>query len=283
MYLSSNIKKTQKEILSFDAMKFGSENDLKIAITELKWLKKSKGTLVDNDFEIISQKYKFPIGFLKKGVTGFSFPDDYMISKSRWFPVLFSWVVLDRLASINLFKLQIDYIQTKYRSYFFLAILGYLFLQVGFMFQKYFEWSFLELILWYIPFILFLITLSVAFKNSLNNRKMKLDEYSSNLEEKGLKRIIRSNEEFIRKLNIKWIVYAGSILLKKMESSPQLLLFPLGSEEKEKTREAGRFSRLLSKLLRRKPTPTIEKEVIPIFYAENPYVEYRKRIEELIK
>jgi hypothetical protein len=30
-------------------------------------------------------------------------------------------------------------------------------------------------------------------------------------------------------------------------------------------------------------SPSIEKESIPVFYAENPVIEYKKRIEELEK
>jgi len=44
------------EQVSLDPMKFGSENDLKIALTELRWIKKTKGKLRSNDFKIVSEK-----------------------------------------------------------------------------------------------------------------------------------------------------------------------------------------------------------------------------------
>jgi len=78
--------------LSFDPMKFGSENDLKTALTELRWRKSTKGKLMKIDFRTVSEKYRFPIGFLKKGLTGLSYPEDWLISKSKWFPIIYNWV-----------------------------------------------------------------------------------------------------------------------------------------------------------------------------------------------
>lgn len=234
------------DMLSFEAMKFGSENDLRIALTELKYIKETKGKLTNSDFRTVSEKYKFPIDFLKKGLKGFSFPEDYLISKSRWFPIIYSWVVRERELSNNLLKFQIGYYRTKFWSTIFLSVLGAYLLQSGFILQNIFELGWLQLLsIIAIPFTFFFISLCIALKNNIANKKMKLDECSTRLKDEGFDRIIVSNEQFIRQ-NFKLIIYAGGIILKKIQSAPTLQFFFIGAKEEEKP--PARFSRLLSKL-----------------------------------
>jgi len=95
------------EDLSLNAMKFGREEDFKIAITELKWIIETFGEATERDFEAVSSKYNFPIGFLKQGLKGLAFPDDYKISKSKCFPILYSWKVQREEISYKLLRLQI--------------------------------------------------------------------------------------------------------------------------------------------------------------------------------
>jgi hypothetical protein len=262
-------------------MKFGNENELNIALTELRWVKKIRGKLRNSDFKTVSEKYKFPIDFLKKGIRGFSYPEDFLISKSKWFPILYSWVVRDRQYSINLFKLQFDYFRAKFRTTLFLAIFAGISLNVGSILQNLFKLDLLQMIQLAISFILSFIALYVALRNSLHNRKTKLEEYSANLEEMGLRRIIIHNEQFIQQ-HYRHVIHAGDIILRKMQSSPTLTLFYMRTTEKEIEKRPARFTRLLRKLhLLPKPSVPIEKEKIPVFYAENPHIEYRKRIEEL--
>ena len=266
--------------ISFDPMKFGNENELDIALTELRWIKKTKGKLRNSDFKTVSEKYKFPIDFLKKGIRGFSYSEDFLISKSKWFPVIYSWVVREEQHSINLFKLQFDYLRTRLISIYFLGMLGAGFLYLDLTLQVLFKLDLLQrLSLVVIPFILSFIALYVELRNNLASRKMKLDEYSAHLEEMGLRHIIVSNEQFIQQ-HYRYVVHAGGIILKKMRSSPTMMLFPMGTTEIEK--QPTRSSRLLVKLhLLPKSFASSEKEKIPVFYAENSYIEYRKRIEEL--
>lgn len=265
--------------ISFDPMKFGNESELDIALTELRWIKKIEGKLRNSDFKTVSEKYKFPIDFLKKGIRGFSYPEDFLISKSKWFPILYNWVVRDKQYSINLFKLQFGYLQTKFRSILFLAIFSGISLNVGSIVQYLFKLDQLQTVLLAIPFILSFIALCVALSNNLYSRKTKLDEYSAYLEEIGLRRIIIYNEKFIRQ-HYRYIIHAGGTILKKMQSSPTIVLFPKGTTEIEK--QPSQFSKLLAKLhILPKSFASSEKEKIPVFYAENTYVEYRKRIEEL--
>ena len=103
-----------REDLSLNAMKFGNEEDFKIAITELKWVIQTFGKATKKDFEVVSSKYNFPVDFLKQGLMGLEFPDDFKISKSKWFPILYSWSTRKREVSYKLFRLQIDYLKSRF-------------------------------------------------------------------------------------------------------------------------------------------------------------------------
>jgi len=274
-------KKTTPKI-SFDAMKFGSERDLKIALTELKWIKRNRGKLIKIDFETVSAKYKFPVDFLKEGLKGFSYLEDYMVSKSKWFPIIYSWRDHERELGLNLFKLQIDYVQTLFRFSIFLAILGSVLFQLGFTVQNLLDLDWFRLLsVIILPFTFFFISLYVGLRSNIANKKMKLDEYSAKLKEEGFHRIIAANEKFIRE-HYRMIYLAGGAFLKNIQKSPPMDFFYIGMKEVEKPIRLSWIGRLLTKLhLLPKRSASIEKEKIPIFYGENPYMEYRKRIEEL--
>lgn len=274
-------KKTTPKI-SFDAMKFGSERDLWIALTELKWIERTKGKLTKRDFEIVSDKYKFPIDFLRKGLKGFSYPDDHMVSKSKWFPIIYSWRYYERELGLKLFKFQIDYVQTLFRFSLLLYILGIILSQMGLTMQRLLnlDWlQFLSIIIF--PFAFFFISLGAELRNSVANKKMQLDEYTARLNGEGFYRIIATNERFIRE-HYRMIAFAGGTFLKNIQKSPPASFFYIGMTEVEKPIKTSWTNRLLAKLrlLPRQPD-FIEKERVPIFYGENPYIEYIKRIEEL--
>ena len=279
------LKQIEKKItseISFDAMKFGSERDLRIALTELKWMKRTKGKLIESDFETVSDKYKFPIDYLKKGLKGFSYPEDYLISKSGWFPILYSWIVHRRELGLNLFKFQIGYVQTLFRFSVFLAILGSILFQLGYTLQNLLDLDWFRLLsVIILPFAFFFISLYVELRSNIANKKMKLDEYSAKLKEEGFHRIIAANENFIRE-HYRMIALAGGAFLKNIQKSPPMSFFYIGMKEVEKPIRISWISRLLTKLhLLPRQSASIEKEKIPIFYGENPYMEYIKRIEEL--
>lgn len=45
------------ENVSLEPMKFGTANEFRIALTELRWIKKDKGKLADNDIATVARKY----------------------------------------------------------------------------------------------------------------------------------------------------------------------------------------------------------------------------------
>lgn len=272
--------------LSVDAMKFGLESDLKIALTELRWIRNSRGELKARDFETVAHKYRFPIDFLKKGLKGFSFPDDYMISKSKWFPILYTWVVRDRHYAMNLFKLQFSYVRTSFWSLFVLCLLPVAFLYIDSLLRVLLKLDLLQKIsILALPFVLSFIALFFELRSYIGSKKAQLDDYSTHFREMGLQYIIARNDRFIRH-NYKDIVFAGNTLLRKLQSSPALTLFHMGSgkihEQPTRLKETSPLERLLTRLhLLPKSSISMETSDIPVFYVENPYVEYEKRIRKL--
>jgi hypothetical protein len=270
------------EKISFDPMKFGSENDLRVALTELRLIAKSNGHISENDFLSVSQKYLFPIDFLKKGLEGFSYPEDWLISKSKWFAVLYSWIVKDKEHSLDLFRLQFAYIRARYIATVVITVLLMALVYTDFTLPLFFQIDMLQRLLGEIfPFVLSIVALGIGFGISLNDKKTKIEEYSQQLREAGLGYIVENNERLISE-NYRRIVYAGSILLRKLEEPNAITAIHVRTDEKEKP--PSRWTVLLCSLhLLPKSLATIKREKIPVFYGENPYVAYQKRIEELSK
>jgi hypothetical protein len=110
--------------LSLTAMKFGSQEDFKTAMTELKWIMKTFRKVSRRDFETVSTKYNFPTDFLKAGLKGFmSDANDYRISISKWFPIMFSWERQKKEVSDELFCLHVDFLSSRYSVIRTLALL----------------------------------------------------------------------------------------------------------------------------------------------------------------
>jgi predicted nucleic acid-binding protein len=273
--------RVEMEKISFDPMKFGSENDLKVALTELRLMAKSNGHISENDFLSVSQKYLFPIDFLKKGLEGFSYPEDWLISKSKWFAVLYSWIVKDKERSLDLFRLQFAYIRAGYIAMSVITVLFMALIYTDFTLPLFFHIDMLQRLLGEIfPFVLSIVALGIGLGISLNDKKTKIAEYSQQLREAGLGYIIESNEQLISK-NYRRIVHAGSILLRKLEEPNVMTVIEIRTDEKEKP--PSRWTVLLCRLhLLPKSFALIKKEKIPVFYGENPYIEYQRRIEELL-
>jgi len=240
--------------LSFNALEFGDEEDFKLAITELKWIKENFGEVTNRDFEEVSSKYCFPIGFLKHGLNGLKFPDDYRISKSKWFPILYSWVVQRNEISNKLFRLQIDYKRAKFSMIRNLAFLVGIAQTITIMMWNYDLLDMLNLSLLILTFSLSFLGLFFEMCNPLSDKKLALEEYSYFLRRKGLGQIINDNEKFLKSIN-KFVIYAGDIVKKKLEEGICMTIFAFH----------------------------VEKGTLVVDDGEFPDQEYRKRISELAK
>lgn len=209
--------------LSLNSMRFGSEEDFDTAITELRWITKTYGKSRKSDFERISSKYLFPTEFLQLGLKGLS-RDDYRISKSKWFPILYSWKNQRRDVSYKLLSLQIDYKSTKFsvirNTAVFIGICQIIIL----LLSTNFALDSLDLSLLVLTFGLFLTEWLSQMIGRLSEKRVALDEYCHILQQKGLGRIIEENERFLKTVQ-KFVIHAGSILKKKLASPLEMTIF----------------------------------------------------------
>jgi hypothetical protein len=212
-------------------MKYGNEQDFMIAIQELRWIYQTTGKVKTRDLEFISLKYNFPIAFLKKGLKGLVFPDDYRISKSDWFPILYSWKCQERQISDRHLSLQIDFQKSRFDMYRTLILMiGMAYFIVLFS-KDYFQlglWNLFSLIM---SFVLFFVALFFKMRYPLLAKKNILEEYSDQLKQRGLERIIKDNNKWIKE-NHKIVFYAGNILKEKMKSGLELTIFAYHIENK---------------------------------------------------
>lgn len=260
-------------------MKFGSENDFNVAITELKWIEKTNGKLADGDIITVSRKYNFPPDFLKEGLKGLSYPWGQLISQSKWYPIFFSWMTRESQYSKDLYRLQIDYHSTRAKAsmIFFLAFFAPLYLATVLVMNL--GLSLLQVVLAVgVPASLGLVGLFFQFRSDVSNKKSKVEEFESNLKRLGLERIVKHNARVIDE-HISFAMYAGRVFLQKLNEAPDLSAVPLGIEEHEVKPRLSRIERLLVSL-RIKHRPEPKKEKVPVFYVENPYLEYAKRLQE---
>jgi hypothetical protein len=211
--------------LSLQPMHFGSEEDFKIAVTELKWLDKTFGKIAEKDYEAIANKYNFPVDFLKKGLKeGLKEWDDYKIGKSPWFPILYSWKAQGKEASDRLIRLQIDYLYTKARRQrtfvFSLAVC----LWITVFLRSVIYLDYLQLSLLIVTFGIFIFGLWFQLMDPVSEKKLKLDNYKRYLKQKGLIETLKSGEDYAKQQrNV--VGFAGNVLIKKLESAIEMSVF----------------------------------------------------------
>lgn len=233
-------------------MKFGSEEDFWTATTELKWIKKIRGKVTKQDFERVSSKYNFPPSFLKEQLSGLVFPDDYKISQSKWFPIIYSWHIQSKEMSRKLAYLHINYLSSRFSAFRNIAFFIGIFQVAALYLYTNFGLDFTNLMLLIISFLLFLFKIFLQMRESVQVKRLALDEYRHFLKQKGLDKIIENDENLV-KSHYKPIVYAGSIMKKKLETGLSISMF----------------------------SHDFKDGIMYIKDWENPETEYRKRIEEL--
>jgi len=239
--------------LSLLPMRFGSEDDFKTAVTELKWTLRTFGKISEEEYESVSSKYSFPVGFLKKGVSeGLKEWDDYRIAKSPWFPILYSWKAQNKEAEDKFVRLQIDYLSSKSRRLRSFTTSIALSVVLVVLLGDVVKLDFLTTALLVITFGLFLAGLWFQLMDPVSEKRLNLEEYKQYLKQKGLSRVIETGENYV-KSNSRWIGYAGDILKKKFESAIELTIFKCH----------------------------IEGETLCVEDSEDPDAEYQRRIAEI--
>jgi len=264
-------------------MKFGTEKEFQIALTELKWIEKAKGRLTKSDFEITAQKYNFPADFLKEGLSGLQFPRDYMISQSKWFPVVYVWNRCFRALHYEYFKLTVNYawcntflLTALFAVPMFGIICGEVLWMLGFALQNVALWVTPPTIGATIP-----ISLWLASKRS--DAKSRREEFMKKFEsEVPRKEIFYATVSMTNRFINKRPFVAKALVSRLGTDVTHVNLFRVGevmiSREKE-----SRFRRMRAALsflpgLKRRT----EHEVVPVYLAENPELEYAKRMKGVL-
>jgi len=239
--------------LSLTPMKFGSQEEFKTAVTELKWIMKTFGKVSRRDFETVSTKYNFPTDFLRAGLKGLmSEADDYRISTSKWFPIIFSWDWQRKEVYDELFRLHIDFLSSRYSVVRTLVLLIAMFQFLVFFFWNYLKLDSLNLTLLVVSFALFIISLFSQMWDSVSAKNIALEKYRHLLRQNGLGQIIEEDNRFVR-AQYKFIIYVPKIVKKKLEEALSIAVFPSHMKD---------------------------GHMVPDEY-EWPFEEYRKRIAQL--
>lgn len=236
-------------------IKFGSEVDFKLAIQELKWLKSTKHRITNNDYKIISEKYVLPINFLKKGISGLNFPEDFRMLNSKWFPIFYSWTIQNHDRFVNLLRVRIDFEKSHAVSRMIPIIIVIIFGGFAWILFKNNPTELLEVFV--LGIILASIGLYVEYSNNAKGKKVDLDEYKRQLGNEGRENLINEVDKYIRNYG-KYLVFAEDIMFRKIEEAKKLQLFPMGTKKDEEGNE------------------------IPIFYSEDIERIYYERMKTIL-
>nr|MDO8133333.1 hypothetical protein [Candidatus Njordarchaeum guaymaensis] len=274
--------------MSLEPMKFGTEKEFEIALTELRWIEKVRGNLSESDFQIVAQKYSFPADFLREGLKGLQFPRDYIISQSRWFPILYVWNKHFRALHHEYFKLTVDYVWSG-ALFLFVALtipmLGIFFAQIllafGFVLQN--------VLLGVTPLTVTLtVSFSLWFASKWLDTKSKWEQFTVKFEsEVPRKDVFLTTVNMTNRLINKNPIMARILAKKDPEDFVPMNFFQVGDievpEQKKKSRLrkiCALLSVLLPLLKERDGEPQFE--TVPVYFGENPDLEYSKRVKKLL-
>lgn len=266
-----------------EQMKFGTEREFETALAELKWIEKTKGKVTKSDFEVTAQKYNFPADFLKEGLSGLQFPRDYMISQSKWFPVVYVWNMHFRALHYEYLKLTVNY--AWYSSLLLTApfavpmigiMCGEVLWMLGFALQNVALWVTPPTIGATIPISLWLAT---KRSDAKSRREQFMRKFESEVPRKEIfYATVSMTNRFINKRP-----FVAKALASRLETNvTHLNLFRAG-EVMISRKKKSRFSRIRAALsfmpgLKRHA----EHEVVPVYLAENPELEYAKRMKGVL-
>lgn len=240
------------EGLSYDPMKFGSEEEFQTAVTELKWIQQNR-RLTNGDFETLSSKYNFPQDFLRAGLKGLKYPEDFRVSTSKWFPIIFSWNVQREEASNRLQRLYIDFLHTRYkRRRTFMLSVSLSVLSI-YLLVYYFSPTALTVAVLMLTFGTFLGSLYYQLMDPVSDIKKDIENYEHSLKQRGLWKIVESAREYAKTYKNQ-IEIVGNVLKQKLDSQITVVSYA---------------------------PPTVKDKTLILTDCEDPYESYKKRVSEL--
>jgi len=272
--------------MSAEPMKFGTEKEFEIALTELRWVEKTRGSLSESDFQIAAQKYSFPADFLKDGLKGLQFPRDYMISQSKWFPIIYVWNKHFRVLLFEYFRLTVNYV---WWSAVFLGVVVDIPLLGLFVAQILLAFGFVlqNVLLWVTPTTVTLtVSISLWFASKRSDARSKWEQFTARFESEVPRRdiflmTVFATKRFINKNPIMAKILAGKNLA---DFVPMNLFQVIDIEVPQQRKESklGKIRALLSVLLPLLKEQEPQSKIIPVYVAENPDLEYSKRIKSIL-
>lgn len=296
-------------------MRFGTEVDFHIALAELKWIRQRR-QLYDDDFKLAASKYQIPKDMLVEALNGnLRFPDDYMISKSRWFPVLYSWA-LDSESSKNDLFLKVVHHERARQNYASAVVLVPTLVAVtifvAWTILQNFGYSLTDFLRFY-PFFLpaiplyigLLVTMRLRIGDNwkpLNDHLTKMIRDGRGAEAESLIQFLRSKEGSKAFSSLFFLHKNDSEFMAWYERMPQFHLFQIALVEitdsqlkemeiatvkrfKRGSNSSVRrfFSRLSKRSVEELPSEQKTLHKIPIVLSENPPRAYRERMKKILK
>jgi len=220
--------------ISLDPMKYGSEREFDLALTELKYIKNRKGKLTKVDFQEISNKYRFSIDFLKAGLKGLSFPNDYKITTSKWFPIMYSWakrqekmsedfiIFKKRLIEIYKDKARIDSLIVVSALLLFPPLYFFLGMNLTTLFGVFLSYLSIG-----VPLV---VELHYHFKSEISSKMEEIERQKELMTMEGMEEATKSIDELMRR-DAKFIIHAPDEYFAKLLSAPTLNAFYLGQKK----------------------------------------------------
>ena len=267
--------------ITFAPLRFGTYEDFMKSLTELQYLKNIKGKLKQNDFYYVSAKYHFPPEFLKQGLNGLSFPNDYTISHSKWFPILYQWSVSMEKANRELILLTTRYLRARFSSMMIIVFLSLIMLDIGLYTYLFEKQNALGIFSWLLlPLFLLTLQLSWEFYVKIGETRRTLDNHIETMIEEGMKNDVKTLMGFVNK-NYKMVLFAGHILASKPLTHSYFL--GMTKFKKPKDMKIGKLQKFLVALhLLPKPVEIQGEETIPVFFRENPHHAYVECLSKLL-
>jgi len=238
-------------------MRFGTEIEYKMALNELRWLKRLRGELSTTDFTPVANKYGFPEDFLKKGLEGLSI-EDRMIRTSNWFPIIYAWAAQRKATRKELLDTAIASGRLVRR----LALESGMIINVGlaivwaflvFMSLKLFyviQWVSPFIASFIIAFIFFAISHVNSFRTQLQQKREKADEVREKARRNGYEYLVEATDRLLAKHFTAFMFTDFTTLERQI---PELVAYQIGETADGK----------------------------PIVIAENPEQSYAERLRSI--
>jgi hypothetical protein len=242
-------------------LRFGTKNDFDLALNELRWIRSINGKLEESDYEIVSSKYLFPKEFLKHGLKGLS-QNDFIIMKSKWFPIIYGWWKHWDEMQTEYLKRIIWFSRSLFVFYFVLVVIVTTYLYLIFLFLR-FDLGPINLIGIGISLALFGVSFLYHLHGGKGQLEEKMVEQEDKIRKEGMEQMIESVNDFITKSKILRVAVVSPKKALKFLSSNIVKLSGVNLGRMEIIREGKSFE-------------------IPVSFLEKPVKSHAERWKKIL-